>query len=73
MTCPRCNGYVKQVDRATLDPHKHLRKKRCMNCHYEFFTKEVIVENDLDFKREWISCHRSYQYMRDKEKNNEMS
>ena len=46
MRCPVCNGDVKVIDSAS-NANLVVRRRKCLNCDYLFFTSETIIDSVL--------------------------
>lgn len=44
MTCPKCGGEVTVVD-SRSDVETVVRRRRCKECRYVFYTQEIIADS----------------------------
>ena len=59
MMCPNCGGKTRVADRVdnTWDDEIY-RERVCTECHHIFYTAEIEVEKNEQFKEKWYKYHR---------------
>lgn len=58
MNCPKC-GKETVVWDISKAPDELYRKRKCKVCGHKFCTIEYEVENDENFRKEWVKYNRS--------------
>ena len=68
MKCPKCNGKLRTTDitHDTFMNYDH-RKKKCVDCGSLVCTTEVVVNNNVEFKKKWAMYNRAWGTNRKKE------
>ncbi len=46
MTCPKCGGKTKVLERRKITPSLFLRRRRCVRCDYRFNTYEAREKDE---------------------------
>lgn len=58
MNCPKCKGKVKVIDSVNTQDNEIFRRRRCVVCVHEFYTREYEIIPDTKFKSIWGAYHR---------------
>lgn len=59
MLCPKCGGNTAVVDVCHNDRvNETYRKRRCKQCNQFFYTAEISVDINENFKNVWWTNHR---------------
>ena len=53
MHCPKCGSEnIKTLDTRPTKNNQIRRRKECIDCHYRFSTREIIVEKQIDILKD---------------------
>lgn len=69
MLCPKCGNGSRIVDtRNEPKENEVYRLHRCKSCGHVFYTVELLVEENKQFRKVWSSTHRYREWRRRKTK-----
>lgn len=59
MICPKCGGKTRVTDNShNNQENESYRQRICTACHHVFYTVEIEVYDNPEFRENYIRCHR---------------
>ena len=64
MKCPKCGGKTRVRDNVNNEKtNERYRQRKCLECGHTFYTIEFEVDDDTQFRKDWIRNHRHGAYI----------